>query len=273
MILVILGLFATAGALWYRDKVRAERQAEYRRQEAEMIAETFSFTINPGETVFDVKERLVEAGYSEGEATEALKPGNYNYEFLRGLDSLEGYLFGETYEFYKSDDAKTVIEKFLEGMSGVIEENNLTERYATRGLTLHEGVILASIVQKEASSPEQPTVAQVFLSRLQYGIPLGSDVTVSYALDVVDPERKTYSDNQAALAVDSCYNTRKNAGLPCGAISNPGLSALLAVAEPTDTAYFYFLTGDDGMMYYSYTEAEHVQNIYAHCRKLCNVGL
>ena len=138
---------------------------------------------------------------------------------------------------------------------------------------MYEGVTLASVVQKEASSPEQPTVAQVFLSRLGMGIPLGSDVTVSYALDTVDPDRVTYRDNQAALKIDSCYNTRIYGGLPCGPISNPGLSALLAVAAPTDTSYLYFLTGDDGLMYYSYTEAEHIRNIYSHCQKLCNVSL
>ena len=112
-----------------------------------------------------------------------------------------------------------------------------------------------------------------FLTRLSYGIPLGSDVTVSYALDKVDPERQIYTDNAAALQIDSCYNTRKNAGLPCGPISNPGLSALLAVANPSDTTYLYFLTGDDGMMYYSYTEYEHSRNIYDHCKVLCNVSL
>ena len=96
---------------------------------------------------------------------------------------------------------------------------------------------------------------------------------MSYALDTIDPERETYIDNQAALTVDSCYNTRIHAGLPCGPISNPGLSALLAVAEPTDTAYLYFLTGDDGLMYYSYTESEHIQNATLHCQELCNISL
>ena len=82
---------------------------------------------------------------------------------------------------------------------------------------------------------------------------MGSDVTVAYALDTVDPNREIYRDNQSALKIDSCYNTRIYRGLPCGPISNPGLSALLAVASPSDTAYLYFLTGDDGLMYYSYT--------------------
>jgi cell division protein YceG involved in septum cleavage len=74
-------------------------------------------------------------------------------------------------------------------------------------------------------------------------------------------------------AIDSCYNTRRYGGLPCGPIANPGLSALLAVAEPSDTSYLYFLTGDDGLMYYGYTEAEHIQNIQSYCQNLCNVAL
>ena len=98
-------------------------------------------------------------------------------------------------------------------------------------------------------------------------------MTVTYALDVVDPNRTMYQDNQSALTINSCYNTRIYVGLPCGPISNPGLSALLAVAEPSDTAYLFFLTGDDGMMYYSYTEAEHNQNTYLHCQSLCNISL
>ena len=273
MVLVILGLLATGILLWIKEKRAEERQAEYRRQEAEMVAETFNFTILPGETVFDVKKRLIEAGYSTEEVEEAMRPSNYSYGFLSGLDSLEGYLFGETHNFYETASAKDIIGQFLEKMKEIIEENNLEARYAARGLSLKDGIILASVVQKEASPADQATVAQVFLSRLSYGIPLGSDVTVTYALDVVDPERTVYTDNQSALKVNSCYNTRVNAGLPCGAISSPSLSALLAVAEPTDTAYLYFLTGDDGLMYYSYTEAEHIQNIYSHCQVLCNVSL
>ena len=103
---------------------------------------------------------------------------------------------------------------------------------------------------------------------------MGSDVTVKYALDVINPNReKDHGDNASALMVDSCYNTRLYTGLPCGPISNPNLTSLLAVAEPADTTYLFFLTGDDGLMYYSYTEAEHNQNAYLHCQDLCNVSL
>lgn len=266
---------AVAGVMWYKDMKAKERAEYYAALEAQMEPEVFNFTIRPGETIFEVRDSLIEVGYSAAEVDAALS-ASYDFNFLKGRPegaTLEGYLYGETHEFYKDTPVTEVIETFLSGMEKVITENDLEARYAAQGLTLYEGITLASVVQKEAPTSEMPTVAQVFLTRLDYGIPLGSDVTVSYALDVVDPDRETYTDNQAALTVDSCYNTRVYGGLPCGPISNPGLAALLAVAAPSDTAYLYFLTGDDGLMYYSYTEAEHIQKIYSHCQDLCNVSL
>ncbi len=288
IILVILGLGGATIALKIRDFKRAEREAEYARQEANMKATTFSFTIRPGETILDIKKHLLEVNrngdntegellpnYTEAEIDEALN-ANYDFDFLAERPagaSLEGYLYGETHEFYGNSTVKDIITKYLEGMNQVISENGLREKYTAKNLSLFEGITLASVVQKESPGPEMATVAQVFLTRLSYGWKMGSDVTVKYAVDLVDPDRTTYRDNAAALTIDSCYNTRLYTGLPCGPISNPGLTALLSVAEPSDTAYLYFLTGDDGMMYYSYTEAEHNRNAYLHCQNLCNVSL
>lgn len=239
-------------------------------------ADVFSFTILPGETIFDIKKNLIKLGYRAEEIDTALH-AEYNIPVLSSKPaeaSLEGYLFGETYEFFNDASVKDIFETFLMGTNKVVEENDLINRFATQGLNLHEGITLASVVQKESKTADQPTVAQVFLKRLSLGIPLGSDVTVTYALDVINPDRNR--DDIAvgdALLVQSCYNTRQNAGLPCGPISNPGLSAMTAVADPSDTDYLYFLTGDDGKMYYSYTEAEHNQNARDHCQVLCNVSL
>ena len=258
-----------------REKNAEERRKEYARIEAEMRAEVFNFTIKPGETIFDVKKALINEGYSAEEVEKAFN-AEYNFDFLKKRPAgatLEGYLYGETYEFYKGIPVEDILTKYLEGMGKVISENNLEARYAEHGLSLYEGITLASVVQKESPAGEHAKVAQVFMSRMAYGWKLGSDVTVSYALDVVDPERTTYRDNAAALLVDSCYNTRLYSGLPCGPISNPNLASLLAVADPSDTTYLYFLTGDDGLMYYSYTEAEHNQNAYLHCQNLCNISL
>lgn len=239
-------------------------------------ADVFSFTIRPGETIFDIRKNLVKLGYRTEEIDEALH-AEYNVPVLSAKpagDSLEGYLYGETYEFFNGATVKDIFETFLLGMDKVVEENDLVNRFAAKGLSLHEGITLASVVQKEAHTEDQPTVAGIFLNRLSQGMQLGSDVTVSYALDVLDPDRNR--DDIAvgdAILVDSCYNTRQNAGLPCGPISNPGLSAMTAVADPTDTGYLYFLTGDDGKMYYSIDEAGHNQNIRDHCQVFCNVSL
>ncbi len=246
----------------------------------------FSFTILPGETVSSIKKNLARIGYSDDEINEAFSKDyrtvNKNLDTLLstvptskeyGAEPLEGFLFGDTYEFYKKDPVEKIVVTALNAFWDVVEGNDLIRRFEQRGLTLYQGVTLASIIQKEAKTLDQPTVAQVFYSRLSQNLQLGSDVTLSYALDLVDPNRETYKDNGMALDLDNPYNTRRYIGLPPGPICNPGVSALLAVANPTDTSYLYFLTGDDGVMYYSYTEEEHNQNIVDHCRNLCGVQL
>lgn len=275
-IVAVIAVIAVGVGLFIREERYREYQAWLAEQEALMAEESvFTFTIRPGETIFDVKQSLIGVGYDATEVEQAFN-ASYDFDFLKTRPqgaTLEGYLYGETHEFYKDTPVKEILETYLKGMGEVISEHNLEAKYAEQGLTLFEGVTLASVVQKESNPGDMPTVAQVFLDRLDYGMLLGSDVTVSYALDVVDPYRQVYDENAFAVEVDSCYNTRKNAGLPCGPISNPGVEALEAVANPTDTSYLYFLTGDDGLMYYSYTEDEHLQNAAEHCQNLCAVAL
>ena len=247
----------------------------------------FTFMIRPGETVREIKKNLLELGYSTAEV-EAAFSKNYrgtseNISKLLetvpvsnqyGAEPLEGFLFGDTYEFYKTDSVEKIITTALEAMWEVVSGNNLIEKYAAHDLNLYQGITMASIIQREASDwSEQPKVAQVFYSRISQNIQLGSDVTLQYALDLVDPNREIYTDNSVALELDNPYNTRKFVGLTPGPICNPGVSAMLAVANPSDTSYLYFLTGDDGVMYYSYTEAEHNQNVLDKCRNLCGIQL
>lgn len=241
----------------------------------------FSLTILPGETVKEIKEKLVkEYGYSETEVDTAFAK-EYDHPVLEGrrdtsnygAEPLEGYIYGDTYEFYKGESVENIIKRTLDALQDVVEGNNLSEKFALQGLSLYQGITLASIVQKEAKASDQADVAQVFLHRISDTIPLGSDVTTQYALDLVDPNRETYGNNADALRVDSLYNTRLYAGLPPGPISNPGSSALVAVANPSGTDALYFLTGDDGKMYYSKTEEEHNKNARDHCSELCKVSL
>lgn len=242
----------------------------------------FGFTIYPGETIRAIKERLVAAGYDAEVVEEGFNAeyrGNYDWIFDGRPEgaSLEGYLYGDTYEFYKDDTIEEIITKVLTEMASVLEEHNFRELFAAHELNLYQGITLASIVQREAKAQDQKTVAQVFYNRLREGMSLGSDVTTQYAMDLIDPERTSGMTEEEKLSLDSPYNTRNPnvIGLPYGPISNPGLSALQAVATPDDNAieYLYFLTGDDNEMYYSSTLEGHNQNIQEFCQQLCNAAL
>jgi UPF0755 protein len=135
-------------------------------------------------------------------------------------------------------------------------DNKLTSalkaEVAGSGMNLHQVLTLASIVEREASKPEdRKVVAGIFSARLKDDMPLQSDVTVLYVLGVKD---KILTD--ADLKVVSPYNTYLNKGLPIGPINNPGIEAIEAVLNPTITEYRYFLAAD-GKVYYSKTLAEH----------------
>ena len=249
----------------------------------------FNITILPGETVADIKKKLEKIGYSPEQINEAFeKPyenkimpnfydANGNLSFLdqpRAVQ-LEGYLFGDTYQFYKGESLEKVLNTMINALGDVVASKNLEARFLEKGLTLRQGIILASIVQKEAKAPDMNGVAQVFLNRIRRGMSLGSDVTATYAANLVDPERKLLKSNAEVLIHDSLYNTRFHTGLPPGPISNPGVNALEAVAtgDESKRSTLFCLTGDDGKMYYSDTEAGHNQNIRNHCQTLCGVSL
>lgn len=233
-------------------------------------------TTLPGGTLTDFKNTLSSAGFNSEEISSALNK-NYMSPVLSSKPanaSLEGYIYGETIEYTSTQTISDIIEKLLREYEKTVATYNIENALASHGLSLHEGIILASIIQKEANNPEDMAmVAGIFYNRLELGIPLGSDVTTKYALDLVDPDRVKYPDIDSQLNIDSCYNTRLHAGLPCGPINTPGISALKAIARPADTSYLYFLTGDDGVMYYGNTIEEHNANIVNHCQKLCSGSL
>lgn len=249
----------------------------------------FNLTILPGETIADIKAKLKKYGYRDEDINSAFEK-YYKNDVLAGLYDvngnlsnsaqpravqLEGYIYGDTYQFYNGESVEKIIETTLNSLNEVVIGNNLTEKYAEKGLSLREGIILASIVQKEAKSDDMAGVTQVFLNRLRIGMSLGSDVTATYAADLDDPARTVLISNHDVLTHDSLYNTRVHTGLTPGPISNPGIAALLAVATPDESksSMYFFLTGDDGKMYYSSTEAGHIQNIRDYCQKLCNAAL
>ena len=259
-------------------------------------SDVFNLTILPGTSLLGDKgksqtgiiHQFRTLGYSEEEINQALTK-HYDNPILKGLYAdetklsnpeipvklaLEGYLYGETYQFYNHEKLENVITTILNQFNDVVVSNQLEEKFKARGLSLREGIILASIIQKEARTEDMPGVSMVFQNRLKQGIALGSDVTATYAADITGIDR-TNATNADILAVNSLYNTRKFPGLPPGPIAVPSKAALLAVAEPDSSkaSMLYFLTGDDGLMYYSSTDAEHNQKIRDHCQKLCKVQI
>ncbi|MBO4854793.1 endolytic transglycosylase MltG [Candidatus Saccharibacteria bacterium] len=239
-----------------------------------VVAKTFRITFLPGGTLMAARERLQNLGYKDEEITEAFN-FPYNHELLASKPegaTLEGYIYGETYEFYEGTSVVEILNRTFDEMLKVVKENNLVEKYKAQGLTLHEGITLASIVQREAPSvyTEQQQVAQVFELRLKRGIVLGSDAVIAYRADQINPDRNK-SDMSYLNTIPCPWNSRKCAGLPPTPISNPGVNALKAVAEPAEGDYLYFLTGDDGKMYYAHTEAEHRANARQHCKELCQI--
>ncbi len=169
--------------------------------------------------------------------------------------SLEGYLFPDTYRFFPLSEPDVVIEKLLTTFDRQVDEAMRAQVRAS-GRSLHDFVILASIVEREVRSPdEMAVVAGIFSNRLEVGMALQADSTVNY-ITSSGRARSTYED----LAIDSPYNTYKYAGLPKGPISNPGINALRAAAKPADTEYFFFLTDPAGKVYYGKTLEEHNRN-------------
>ena len=166
--------------------------------------------------------------------------------------TVEGYLLPNTYKFAKGTKAEQVVEMMLNEF-----KQRWTETFDAEaqnlGLTRHEIVTLASVIEKEAQSkPERPRIASVFHNRLKQKWRLQADPTVLYALG--NPERLL---TRADLSVDSPYNTYKHKGLPPGPIANPGIDSIIAALRPETTDYFYFVAIGEGKHHFSKTLSEH----------------
>lgn len=222
----------------------------------------------------DISTTLEQLGYEREEIEKAFSADYSEYDDTLFKDrpsgaGIEGYVYGETYYVAVDATVEQILRRTFDEFVKQISENNLESSFADQGLTLFEGITLASIVQKEVSChgkqvcDDQKQVAQVFLKRLREDIPLGADATFVFAANLVG--------KKPSVEFDSPYNTRIHGGLPPGPISTPGLGSLLAVADPAESDYLYFVSGDDGVTYFSRTEAEHIENTRLHCVKNCSL--
>lgn len=171
-------------------------------------------------------------------------------------DSLEGYLFPNTYDVYRNEDATKIIKKLVQEF-----KKNYTPEMIARASELkmsqHDVVTLASIVEKETGAKqERPLIASVFFNRLKIDMPLQSDPTIIYGLPNYDGNiRKEDIHNPHK------YNTYVHGGLPPGPIASPGLASIKAVLWPEQSEYLYFVAKNDGTHYFSKNLSEHNQAV------------
>ncbi|MCX7816362.1 MAG: endolytic transglycosylase MltG [Syntrophales bacterium] len=185
----------------------------------------------------------------------------YNREFISSLgveaNSIEGYLFPDTYFFDRSMTARDIIRTMVKQFWKVATPA-LRQRAERMGMSVHEWVTLASIIGKETSySAEKPLVSAVFHNRMKRGMKLQSDPTAVYNIDFNGVITKTH------LLLDHPYNTYRIYGLPPGPIANPGRDSLLAALYPAKVDYLYFVSNGNGSHRFSSTLEDHnlaVQN-------------
>jgi UPF0755 protein len=183
-------------------------------------------------------------------------------KFIFQTKNKEGYLFPDTYFFFRSSRTEEVIESLESNFQEKIV--GYEEQAAELGLTLDELITFASIVQKEANQEksDQRTVAGIIWNRLNKGMLLQVDATLWYVLGK-DSSRLTQADLKDE---SNLYNTYVYKGLPPGPIGNPGEDTIKAVLNPIDTNYFFYLHGPDGVAHYAVTHDGHVANKNAYLR-------
>ncbi len=182
--------------------------------------------------------------------------------------SLEGYLFPDTYRIYATSSAKEIVRKMLNNFDKKLSPTMRSD-IKKQHKTIYEVITMASIIEKEAplnyqknDNKDARIISGIFWHRLKIGQALQSDATLSYILDDKQP-----SHTAEDLDIDSPYNTYKYRGLPPGPIDNPGLLAIKAAIYPIDSDYNYFLTPkNENTVIYAKTYAQHLRNKYKYLR-------
>lgn len=172
----------------------------------------------------------------------------------------EGWFFPDTYNFNSGQTDYSLLQRSNQAMKEILEHEWANRKPDLPYDTAYACLIVASIIQKESSVPEEfPIIAGVIVNRLNRGMRLQMDPTVIYGLGGVDgPIRRSQLDK------DTPYNTYTRFGLPPTPISMPGLAAIQAAARPADTTSLYFVSQGDGTHKFSDTIAEHLEAVRAY---------
>ena len=170
--------------------------------------------------------------------------------------TVEGYLFPDTYFFPRGIGAKRIISTMVQRFRSVYTDEH-KHRTNDLGFSVHEIVILASIIEKETGiSLERPVISSVFHNRLRTGMPLESDPTVIYGIENFDGDI-----TRKHLQTPTPYNTYTQKGFPLGPIANPGKASIQAALFPADTPYIYFVSRGDGTHQFSTCQSDHQEAV------------
>jgi UPF0755 protein len=213
-----------------------------------------------GYNLYDIAAVVEQAGL--GSAADFITVATHDVALLHDIDpqaqSLEGYLFPDTYQFTRIDTPHDIAAAMVHRFRQTAQKIGLLGNP-----NIHRIVTMASIVEKETAVPdERPVVASVYYNRLDKNMLLGADPTVIYAALLAGRYRGTIY--QSDLQYESPYNTYKYPGLPPGPIANPGAASLAAAMHPVDSEYLYFVSDNNGHHRFSRSAAEHDKNVAAY---------
>jgi UPF0755 protein len=218
---------------------------------------THTLVVPEGFNIFDIAQAVKAAGL--GDAAEFLKAERRNTALIADLspqaNSLEGYLFPDTYHFSRHTTPEQMLAMMVKRFRTQSRRLGLLDRPDVAKI-----VTLASLVEKEVRvGTERPLVAGVFDNRLAAGMPLDTDPSVVYAALLANHWRgKIYRSD---LDFNSPYNTYRHAGLPPGPIANPGVAAIQAALNPTQSDYLYFAADAQGHTRFSVDLKEHAKQV------------
>lgn len=224
---------------------------------------THPVSIPEGLTAVQIAARFEQAGFGRAEEFLGLvRDPTFVQELGLEGESLEGYLFPETYRWARGLPTRELIADMV-GQFRLVW-SPLAERARARGLSPRDAVILASIVEKETgAAAERPRIAAVFLNRLERGMRLETDPSVIYGIADFDGNlRRVHLEDET-----NPYNTYRIPALPPGPIANPGAAALRAVVEPEETEALFFVSKNDGTHHFSKTYAEHAHAVDRYQRR------
>ena len=238
------------------------------------IKNTVTITFIEGKKVTDYAKLIHEKlGYSEDEIYKVIKDQEYLKELIQKYDflddsilnsnlyyPLEGYLFPATYEFYKDESIKSILEKMLDKCGNVLD--NYSAAINSSKYSIHEILTMASIIENETmAKDDRPIVSEIIYKRLDSNMALGMDVTTSYGVQKEIVDGLSDSDLDSQNAYNTSVRNKTVKGLPVGPISNPSEDSLKAVFNPASTSYLYFYADKDGKLHFANTYAEHQELI------------